>query len=205
MSPTLDLTTSAVDLTVQLVDIESVSRNEQAIADAVEAALAACDHLTVTRHGNTVVARTELGRGERVVIAGHLDTVPVNGNLPARLEDGVLHGLGEVRMPLGTVTLTTADAARGVRPFRRVRADPRGMAGIAPLGIDGSAGDGGGIRPIGSPLREETAAEHQRRRRTKQAVARPPDTRVVHRERHAAFPRRPESQHSNEASDPPAP
>jgi succinyl-diaminopimelate desuccinylase len=103
--PTLDLTASAVDLTVQLVDIESVSRNEQGIADAVEAALAACDHLTVTRHGNTVVARTELGRGERVVIAGHLDTVPVNDNLPARLEDGVLHGLGSCDMKGGDAVI----------------------------------------------------------------------------------------------------
>ena len=81
----LDLTADAVALTEQLVDIESVSRNEQAIADAVEAALrAAAATSTVTRHGNTVVARTDLGRGERVVIAGHLDTVPLNDNLPAR-------------------------------------------------------------------------------------------------------------------------
>ena len=84
--PALDLTADAVALTVQLVDIESVSKNEQAIADAVEAALRELSHLTVSRHGNTVVARTDLGRGERVVIAGHLDTVPVNDNLPARRE-----------------------------------------------------------------------------------------------------------------------
>ncbi len=82
--PDLDLTADAVALTVQLVDIESVSKNEQAIADAVEAALRELSHLTVSRHGNTVVARTDLGRGERVVIAGHLDTVPVNDNLPGR-------------------------------------------------------------------------------------------------------------------------
>ena len=79
----LDLTADVVTLTEQLVDIESVSRNEQAIADAVEAALrAAARTSTVTRRGNTVVARTDLGRGERVVIAGHLDTVPLNDNLP---------------------------------------------------------------------------------------------------------------------------
>ena len=63
--PDLDLTADAVALTVQLVDIESVSKNEQAIADAVEAALRELSHLTVSRHGNTVVARTDLGRGER--------------------------------------------------------------------------------------------------------------------------------------------
>jgi succinyl-diaminopimelate desuccinylase len=99
--PSLDLTADAVDLTVQLVDIESVSRNEQAIADAVETALCELGHLSVTRHGNTVVARTELGRGERVVIAGHLDTVPVNDNLPARREGDLLHGLGTCDMKGG--------------------------------------------------------------------------------------------------------
>jgi succinyl-diaminopimelate desuccinylase len=107
--PRLDLTTDAVDLTVQLVDIESVSKNEAQIADAVEAALTTYEHLTVSRHGNTVVARTELGRGERVVIAGHLDTVPVNDNLPARREqraDGdVLHGLGTCDMKGGDAVI----------------------------------------------------------------------------------------------------
>ena len=99
----LDLRADAVTLTQQLVDIESVSRNEQAIADAVEAALAPLDHLRVSRLGNTVVARTELGRGERVVIAGHLDTVPLNNNLPARLDPGagILHGLGTCDMKGG--------------------------------------------------------------------------------------------------------
>ena len=101
----LDLTTDAVTLTAQLVDIESVSRNEQAIADAVESALRPLGHLTVTRRGNTVVARTDLGRGERVVIAGHLDTVPVNANLPARLDGPLLHGLGTCDMKGGDAVM----------------------------------------------------------------------------------------------------
>ena len=101
----LDLTADAVTLTRQLVDIESVSRNEQAIADAVERALRPLPHLTVTRHGHTVVARTDLGRAERVVIAGHLDTVPVNANLPSRLEDGILHGLGSCDMKGGDAVI----------------------------------------------------------------------------------------------------
>jgi succinyl-diaminopimelate desuccinylase len=103
--PDLDLTAGAVDLTVQLVDIESVSKNEQAIADAVEAALSSLSHLAVSRHGNTVVARTDLGRGERVVIAGHLDTVPLNDNLPARLEGDLLHGLGTCDMKGGDAVI----------------------------------------------------------------------------------------------------
>jgi succinyl-diaminopimelate desuccinylase len=101
----LDLTTDAVTLTAQLVDIESVSRNEQAIADAVESALRPLEHLTVTRRGNTVIARTDLGRGERVVIAGHLDTVPVNANLPARLDGPLLHGLGTCDMKGGDAVM----------------------------------------------------------------------------------------------------
>jgi succinyl-diaminopimelate desuccinylase len=101
----LDLTADAVTLTEQLVDIESVSRNEQAIADAVEQALRTLPHLTVERHGHNVVARTDLGRGERVVIAGHLDTVPLNDNLPARREGGMLHGLGSCDMKGGDAVM----------------------------------------------------------------------------------------------------
>ncbi|MGY2702148.1 succinyl-diaminopimelate desuccinylase [Nocardioides sp. HB32] len=101
----LDLTADAVTLTGQLVDIESVSLGEQEIADAVEHALSAYPHLAVTRRGHTVVARTDLGRGERVVIAGHLDTVPVNDNLPARREGGLLHGLGSCDMKGGDAVI----------------------------------------------------------------------------------------------------
>lgn len=101
----LDLTADAVTLTEQLVNIESVSRNEQAIADAVETALSPLSHLTVTRHGNTVVARTDLGRAERVVIAGHLDTVPLNDNLPARRDGDLLHGLGTCDMKGGDAVM----------------------------------------------------------------------------------------------------
>ena len=101
----LDLTADVVTLTQQLVDIESVSHDEQVIADAVEAALLALPHLTVTRRGHTVVARTDLGRDERVVIAGHLDTVPLDDNLPSRLENGILHGLGSCDMKGGDAVM----------------------------------------------------------------------------------------------------
>jgi succinyl-diaminopimelate desuccinylase len=97
----LDLRTDAAQLTEDLVNIESVSGNEAAIADAIEEALAGLPHLTVSRSGNTLVARTELGRAERVVIAGHIDTVPLNDNLPARRDDGLLHGLGTCDMKAG--------------------------------------------------------------------------------------------------------
>jgi succinyl-diaminopimelate desuccinylase len=90
----LDLSGDVVALTAALVDIPSESRHERVIADAVESALRTCAHLEVQRFDNTVVARTDLGRAERVVIGGHLDTVPAAGNLPHRLEDGRLYGLG---------------------------------------------------------------------------------------------------------------
>ena len=97
----LDLSSDVVSLTEALVDIESVSRGEQAIADAVEAALTRVEHLEVTRIGHSVVARTDLGRAERVVIAGHLDTVPLNDNLPVRNDGTLLHGLGTCDMKGG--------------------------------------------------------------------------------------------------------
>jgi succinyl-diaminopimelate desuccinylase len=97
----LDLTMSGPDLTAALVDMSSVSGTEQELADAVEVALTAFPQLTVSRHGNTVVARTELGRDERIVIAGHLDTVPLNDNLPSRRADGLIHGLGACDMKGG--------------------------------------------------------------------------------------------------------
>lgn len=119
----LDLLAGAVALTRQLVDIESVSRDEQRITDLVETALLALPHLTVTRHGHTLVARTELGRAERVVIAGHLDTVPVNDNLPSRLvphRDGdLVYGLGSCDMKSGDAVLLTL-AATVPAPVRDV-------------------------------------------------------------------------------------
>ena len=100
-SPVLDLSVDVVRLTTDLVDIASVSGEEAVIAGAVETALRALPHLEVQRFGNTVVARTSQGRAERVVVAGHLDTVPLNANLPARNDQELLHGLGACDMKGG--------------------------------------------------------------------------------------------------------
>lgn len=113
----LDLTGDLVTLFRDVVDIESVSGNEARLADAVEAALRPLPHLRVTRDGDTVVARTELGRAERVVIAGHLDTVPVAGNLPSRLVDGRVYGRGTADMK-GGVAVALACAAQLSDPAR---------------------------------------------------------------------------------------
>ncbi|MEV4148199.1 succinyl-diaminopimelate desuccinylase [Amycolatopsis sp. NPDC049691] len=102
----LDLHADPVDLTAALVDTFSVSGSEAEIAAAVQKALQEqASHLEVVRNGDAVLARTNLGRASRVVLAGHLDTVPENGNLPSRREgtgdDEVLHGLGTVDMKGG--------------------------------------------------------------------------------------------------------
>jgi succinyl-diaminopimelate desuccinylase len=115
----LDLTVDTVQLTEDLVNIESVSGNEREIADAVQAALADLDHLKVQRFGNTIVARTEQGRDERVVIAGHIDTVPLNANLPARRDGHALHGLGTCDMK-GGVAVALRIAATMPRTNRDV-------------------------------------------------------------------------------------
>lgn len=113
----LDPHQDIVDLTAALVDIESVSGNEQPITDAIEQALTPVPWLELWRHSHSLVARTTLGRDERVVIAGHVDTVPVNANLPARIEDDALHGLGSCDMK-GGVAVALQLAATLDQPTR---------------------------------------------------------------------------------------
>ena len=113
--PLLDVTAGTVELTRRLCDIESVSGDERRLADAVQTALAAASHLEVTRDGDAIVARTSLGRDRRVVIAGHIDTVPINRNLPVREEGGFLHGRGTVYMK-GGVAVALALAVELAEP-----------------------------------------------------------------------------------------
>ena len=105
----LPLALDVVSLTMGLVNIESVSGGEGPLADSVEQALGTQPHLTVERFGNSVVARTALGHAERVVVAGHLDTVAEDDNLLAYVEMGKLFGLGACDMKGGlAVMLKTA-------------------------------------------------------------------------------------------------
>ncbi len=115
----LDLHADVVSLTAALVDIPSESHHEGPLADAVQAALTALPHLQVDRDGDTVVARTFLGRAERVVLGGHLDTVPAADNLPHRIEGGRLYGLGACDMK-GGVAVALHCAATMPTPSRDV-------------------------------------------------------------------------------------
>jgi succinyl-diaminopimelate desuccinylase len=99
--PALDLAADPVALTAALVDVPSVSGDERALADAVEGALRALPHLEVRRDGDAVLARTHLDRERRVLLAGHLDTVPVAGNLPGHRDGNRLYGCGTSDMKAG--------------------------------------------------------------------------------------------------------
>lgn len=146
----LDLGADRGTLTAQLVDIESVSGDERRLADAIEAALRPLAHLTVTRDGDAVVARTTLGRRERVVIAGHVDTVPVAGNLPSRLEGELLYGCGSSDMKSGvavqlrlaaTVPAPTRDVTYVFYDCEEVEAERNGLGRISRHHPDWLTGD----------------------------------------------------------------
>ncbi len=149
-----------VGLTRAICDVESVSGNEGPLADAVEAVLREAGHLEVLRDGDAVVARTHLGRPERVVLAGHLDTVPLANrpdgtpNLPVRILDengeAVLHGRGTVDMKGGVavqlhLAVTLTEPARDVTYVfydnEEVDAARNGLLRLAERHPDWIAGD----------------------------------------------------------------
>jgi succinyl-diaminopimelate desuccinylase len=101
----LDLAADPVALTAALVDVPSVSGNEGHLADLVHDALSALPHLVVERDGDAVVARTRLGRDRRVLLAGHLDTVPIADNVPSRRDGDRLFGCGTSDMKSGDAVL----------------------------------------------------------------------------------------------------
>lgn len=152
--PTLDLSVSSVDLTRTICDIPSVSGDEGTLADAIFATVSPLDHLEVYRDGDTIVARTNLGRAQRAVIAGHIDTVPINGNVPTKdiTVDGepFLWGRGTVDMKAG-VAVQLKLAAELAAPrvdvtwmwydHEEVDADLNGLTRLARTRPDLFAGD----------------------------------------------------------------
>ena len=124
MTSPLPVRAGVVELTRALCDLPSVSGSEGMLADALEATLRAeAPHLEITRDGDAIVARTQWGRPQRVIIAGHLDTVPINDNLPTRLEGdaltGTLWGRGTVDMK-GGVAVALALAVELTAPLHDV-------------------------------------------------------------------------------------
>ncbi|MEU9012885.1 succinyl-diaminopimelate desuccinylase [Streptomyces sp. NPDC048479] len=147
----LDLTLDAPALTARLVDFRSVSGEEKPLADAIEQALRGLPHLTVDRYGNNVVARTNLGRAERVVLAGHIDTVPIADNVPSRLDqNGVLWGCGTSDMKSGVavqlrIAATVPEANRDLTfvfyDNEEVAAHLNGLGHVADAHADWLEGD----------------------------------------------------------------
>src|SRR5215469_3602668 len=99
--------------TEELMAVSSLSRQEAALADRVQADLGACPWLELERIGDNVIARTALGRGQRLVLAGHLDTVPPAGNDGPRREGDMLWGVGASDMKGGLAVML--DLAATVR------------------------------------------------------------------------------------------
>ena len=150
MNPGLDLDLDGAALTAQLVDIGSVSGDEGPLADAVESALRSREHLTVHRDGNVIVARTTLGRPQRVILAGHLDTVPLAGNLPSRTEGSRLYGCGTTDMKSGVavqlrlaadVTAPVRDVTYVFYDCEEVAADRNGLLRLSRTNPELLAGD----------------------------------------------------------------
>jgi succinyl-diaminopimelate desuccinylase len=110
--------TDLLALTAALVAVPSESHHEAALADDVEARLRSeRSGLDVTRLGANVVARTDAGRERRVVLAGHLDTVPANGNARPRRDGDTLFGLGSADMKGGLAVLLALAAGAGEARF----------------------------------------------------------------------------------------
>lgn len=112
--PPLDLSADVLTLTRALVDVPSVSGDERPLADLVETALRALGGLEVERVGDAVLARTNLGRPTRVVLAGHLDTVPIADNVPSRLDGDRLYGCGTSDMKSGDAVMLRVAGRFGV-------------------------------------------------------------------------------------------
>jgi len=136
----LDLTLAVAELTAVLVDTASVSGREGPLADLIEGALARLPHLRVERSGDAVIARTSNGAPHRVVLAGHIDTVPVADNLPSRVSDGRLYGCGTSDMKSGvavqlSLAATLTEAAYNLTYVfydnEEVEADRNGLGRLA--------------------------------------------------------------------------
>jgi succinyl-diaminopimelate desuccinylase len=94
-----DLAARLAARTLELVDVPSESRDEAALSAHVIAVLRDAG-VAVRDAGDTCVLAGVTERGERplALLAGHLDTVPAQDNIPGRIEDGVVHGLGAADM-----------------------------------------------------------------------------------------------------------
>jgi succinyl-diaminopimelate desuccinylase len=156
--------TDLIERTAALVAVPSESHHEGELADVVEQRLGAVAHLRVERVGDNVVARTDLGRGQRLVVAGHLDTVPAAGNATPRVEGDVLWGLGAADMKGGLAVMVAlaeavpepaVDVSWVFYAGEEVTAEHNGLAHLMRDRPDLLAGD---VAILGEPTNGEVEA-----------------------------------------------
>lgn len=159
-----DLPCDLLARTAELVDVASPSRGERALADRVEAELRAHRWLEVDRVADNVVARTNQGHALRVLLVGHLDTVPANGNATARLDGDTLWGLGSADMKGGlavhlelarTMPVTAIDVTYVYYACEEIEASANGLGHLFRERPDLLAGD---LALIGEPTNGQLEA-----------------------------------------------
>lgn len=109
--------TTLLAATAELVDVPSESFSEAPLVAYLEERLRRLGHLEVTRVGDNLVARTDRGRARRLILAGHSDTVPANGNAAARIEGDVLWGVGSADMKGGLAVMLQSAALHDDSPI----------------------------------------------------------------------------------------
>ena len=103
--------------TAELVNVASVSRTEAELADLVLSELRGVAGLSVERVGDNVVASTALGTTSRVLLGGHLDTVPPSGNERAQRDGPRLSGVGAADMKGGLAVMLALAATASARVY----------------------------------------------------------------------------------------
>ncbi len=151
-------------LTAELVDVPSESFSEASLVELIEGRLGVADHLGCTRVGDNLVVRTELGRAARLILAGHTDTVPADGNQRARIEGDTLWGLGAADMKGGLAVMIGLALAHDRPPIdltyvfyarEEVAAHHSGLAELAEARPDLLEGD---LAILGEPTGAELEA-----------------------------------------------
>ncbi len=97
--------TDLLELAASLVAVPSESGAEADLVSLLENQLGQVPWLELTRVGDNLVARTQRGHAMRLVLAGHTDTVPANGNSTAVIDGDRLSGLGACDMKGGLAVM----------------------------------------------------------------------------------------------------
>jgi succinyl-diaminopimelate desuccinylase len=94
-----------LELTAELVDIPSVSFEEDQLVSFIEKDLSSISHLSIDRVGDNLVARTNFNKGQRLILAGHTDTVPGDTEAGSRIDNDTCWGLGSADMKGGIAVM----------------------------------------------------------------------------------------------------